>query len=279
MEQALFPLNSNNSQFGMNRLSGITVLAAVAHPDDIEFLFSGTLILLRDAGCSIHMWNLADGSCGTLTHSRQEIVRLRAEEAEHSASIIGAQFHRSIFSDLEIFYDKASLATVAAVLRSIRPQIILTHSPDDYMEDHQNVCRLVTTATFSRAMPNFQTDPTTAPYAEPVRIYHAPPHGLHNGLNERFCPDFLLNVSSTMEQKREMLACHQSQFAWLEDSQGMNSLGTEMEGMCREIAGWGDGLEFAEAWRRHSHLGFCPPEFDPLSDLLASYLKHPKQNL
>lgn len=254
------------------------VLAAVAHPDDIEFLFSGTLLLLRNAGCGVHMWNLADGSCGTLTHSREEIVRIREEEASRSADVASAKIHPPIFSDLEVFYDKASLAAVAAVLRSIRPQIILTHSPDDYMEDHQNVCRLVTTTAFSRAMPNFRTVPDSGPYAESVRIYHAPPHGLHNGLNDRFVPDFLLDVSSTLELKREMLACHQSQFAWLEDSQGMNSLGKEMEGMCRQIAGWGNGLEFAEAWRRHSHLGFCPPEFDPLSDLLAPYLKHPKQH-
>ncbi len=259
----------------MNLPSRPVALAAVAHPDDIEFLFAGTLLLLRDAGCDIHMWNLVDGSCGTLTHSREEIIRIRAEEATRSAGVIGAQIHQAVFSDLEVFYDRPSLAAVSAILRSIRPQIILTHSPDDYMEDHQNVCRLVVTAAFSRGTPNFRTEPDAAPYTQSLRIYHAPPHGLHNGLNERFRSDFLLDVRSTMEQKRKMLACHQSQFAWLRDTQGMSSPIAEMERMCREIAGWGNGLEFAEAWRRHSPLGFCDPGFDPLFHYLQSYFHKP----
>ena len=36
-----------------------------AHPDDIEFLMSGTLMLLRSHGYHIHYWNLANGCCGS----------------------------------------------------------------------------------------------------------------------------------------------------------------------------------------------------------------------
>ena len=41
------------------------VLAAVAHPDDIEFTMAGTLLRLRDRGWQIHYMNIANGSCGT----------------------------------------------------------------------------------------------------------------------------------------------------------------------------------------------------------------------
>jgi LmbE family N-acetylglucosaminyl deacetylase len=41
------------------------VLAAAAHPDDIEFMMAGTLLRLKDAGCEIHLWNLANGCCGS----------------------------------------------------------------------------------------------------------------------------------------------------------------------------------------------------------------------
>ena len=174
------------------------VLAAVAHPDDIEFLFSGTLLRLKEAGCKIHMWNLLDGSCGTMTHSREEIIRIRSEEAARSAVLAGATMHPAVFPDLGVFYDRLSLAVVSAVVRSIRPQIILTHSASDYMEDHENVCRLVTSAAFSRAMPNFSSKPECPPYKDPVRIYHAPPHGLRDGLGEMFRPDFLVDVAATM---------------------------------------------------------------------------------
>ena len=72
------------------------VLAAVAHPDDIEFLFSGTLLRLREAGCAIHMWNVLDGSCGTMTHSREDIISIRAEEAVLSAALAGATMHPAV---------------------------------------------------------------------------------------------------------------------------------------------------------------------------------------
>lgn len=248
------------------------VLAAVAHPDDVEFLFSGTLLLLKEAGCPIHMWNLCDGACGTLTQSREEIIRLRAAEAARSAALAGAEIHSPVFPDLEVFYDKPSLAAVSAVVRSIRPQIILTHSPADYMEDHQNVCRLITTAAFSRAMPNFSTAPLRPPYGAPARIYHGPPHGLKDGLDVAFQPDFLIDVASTMEMKRCMLDCHESQNAWLGDSQGMTRPSDEMVRQCRALATWGRDIEFAEAWCRHSVTGFCPPDFDPLPHLLKNFV-------
>ena len=250
------------------------VLAAVAHPDDIEFLFSGTLLRLKEAGCAIHMWNLLDGSCGTFTHSREEIIRIRAEEARRSARLAGATMHPSVFSDLEVFYDKPSLAMVGAVVRTIQPQVILTHAPSDYMEDHENVCRLVTTAAFSRGMPNFSTHPEAVPYADPVRIYHAPPHGLRDGMGNLFRPDFLVDVADVMPTKRAMLECHQSQNAWLDESQGMDTPVVEMERLCAAVGEWGKDLPYAEAWRRHSHLGFCGPDFDPLCDLLPEYIQN-----
>jgi len=258
-------------------MKNLVALAAVAHPDDIEFLFAGTLLLLQEAGCRIHMWNMADGSCGSSDHSAPEIARLRAMEAGCAAALAKAEVHPALFPDLGVFYDKPSLAAASARVREIRPQIILTHSPSDYMEDHQNVCRLITTAAFSRGMPNHTTNPQVGPYLDSLRIYHAPPHGLRDQLGELFKPDVLCEVGSVMDRKSEMLSCHRSQFAWLEDSQGMDSPLAEMKQICREIAGWGEGMEFAEAWRRHSHLGFCAPDFDPLADLLGAYLKNPKQ--
>jgi len=245
------------------------VLVATAHPDDTEFYYSGTMLLLKQAGCEIHMWNLADGHCGSVEYSREEIIRIRAREARDSAAVAGAVSHPALFPDLQIFYDKPSMQAVAAVIRDIRPGIILTHSPNDYMEDHQNTCRLVVTGAFAKGMPNFETIPPNKPtYPGPVRIYHAPPHGLHDGLCRRFEPDFLIDTASVMDTKRKMLACHASQGDWLMKSQG-HSFIKEMEQLSRDLVG-NSGLEYAEAWRRHVHLGFCPADYDPLCQLLKA---------
>lgn len=259
-------------------LSPPVALAVAAHPDDIEFCFAGTLLLLKDAGCEIHMWNLARGDCGSRTTDAAETARIRLEEARASAGLAGATSHDPLFDDLSIFYDKASLARVSSILRTIHPQIILTHSPADYMEDHQNVCRLVVTAAFSRGMPNHACEPPAKPCDDPVRVYHAAPHGHHDGLGAPFAPDFLIDIQTAAERKRRMLACHRSQARWLEDSQGMGSYLDEMEAMDRSMAGHGRGLQRAEGWRRHAHLGFCPPEFDPIASLLPTHLHSPTKH-
>ncbi len=47
-------------------------------------------------------------------------------------------FHESLLADLEIFYDRPTLRRLAAVMREVAPEILLTHRPQDYMEDHMN---------------------------------------------------------------------------------------------------------------------------------------------
>ena len=41
------------------------ILAVGCHPDDIEFMMSGTLIRLHDMGAEIHYMNMANGNCGS----------------------------------------------------------------------------------------------------------------------------------------------------------------------------------------------------------------------
>ena len=98
-----------------------------------------------------------------------------ATEALAAAEGVGAVFHESLVDDLDIFYDKPTLARLAAVVREVGPEVILTHPPADYMEDHTNTCRLVVTAAFSRGMPNFPVDPPRVPTENPTgsRSYSA----------------------------------------------------------------------------------------------------------
>ena len=48
-----------------------TVMAIGAHPDDIEILMAGTLLLLRDAGYAVHYLNVANGCCASTTLDRE----------------------------------------------------------------------------------------------------------------------------------------------------------------------------------------------------------------
>jgi LmbE family N-acetylglucosaminyl deacetylase len=239
--------------------------AIAAHPDDIEFMMAGTLILLREAGYQIHCMNLASGSCGTALHSRDEIVRIRRREARAAAKALGATYHPSLVDDLEVLYETRLLASLAAVVRKVAPSLLLVPAPEDYMEDHQIAARLAVTAAFCRGMRNFHTRPETKPVAGEVAIYHSLPFGLRDGMRRRVWAELYVNIGPVIAAKRQALASHESQKQWLDLSQGLDSYLAAMEQTCAEVGRMSGRFKYAEGWRRHSHLGFSAAEIDPLT--------------
>lgn len=84
---------------------------------------------------------------------------MREKEAREAAGKLNAVFHESMFNDLEIFYNEKSVRMLSALIRDVKPDILLIPSPADYMEDHVNTARLGVTASFSRCMKNWQSLP------------------------------------------------------------------------------------------------------------------------
>jgi hypothetical protein len=66
-----------------------------------------------------------------------------------------------------------------------------------------------------------------------------------------------------------MLAKHESQKAWLDVSQGMDSYLATMENSSRELGHMSGRFDYAEGWRRHLHLGYASKDADPLRAVLA----------
>jgi LmbE family N-acetylglucosaminyl deacetylase len=216
------------------------------------------------------MWNLCSGSCGTVDRSIAEIVRIRTGEARNSARLAGATFHPPLVEDIKLYYEPRVLHRIAATVREIKPTIFLLQSPQDYMEDHQNACRLMVTAAFCRGMRNFITRPNHPPYGDEVAVYHAQPYGLRDALRRLIVPGHYVDVSSVLQAKRDLLACHKSQKEWLDASQGMDSYLNQMVEFCRQVGKQSGRFKFAEGWRQHSHLGFGAENFDPLKKLLGT---------
>jgi LmbE family N-acetylglucosaminyl deacetylase len=248
------------------------VFAVAAHPDDIEFLMAGTLILLRRADWQAHYLCIANGSCGTAELGHDEIVRIRQAEARAAAESIGAIYHESLVDDLQIFYERGLLSRVAALMRDVSPDVLLTHSSQDYMEDHQNAARLAVTAAFARGMPNFPTDPPRDPTGRAVTVYHAQPHGNRDPLRRLVYPDLYVDIGSIIDEKRAMLAHHHSQKAWLDRTQGMDAYLDTMLALSREVGEMSGEFTYAEGWRRRLHLGFCTEDDDPLSEMLGAWV-------
>jgi LmbE family N-acetylglucosaminyl deacetylase len=157
-----------------------------------------------------------------------------------------------------------TLRRLAAVIREAKPTIVLTHAPQDYMEDHTNTCRLAVTAAFARGMANFVTIPRWRQFDGDVTVYHAMPHGLRDGLRRRIVPELFVETTSVHATKRQALACHQSQKEWLDVSQGMDSYLKAMDKLSLTVGKLSRRFKHAEGWRRHSYLGFCSEADDPL---------------
>jgi len=249
-----------------------TVFAIAAHPDDIEFMMSGTLFRLKEAGYEIHYLNMTTGSCGTVSLDVDEIVAIRRQESQKAAAYLGAKYHESFVDDIEIFYGKELISKLCSVIREVSPDIILTQYPWEYMEDHSNASKLAVTAAFCRGMKNFAVEPYREPIDNKVTIYHSLPYGLTDPLRKPVEPDFFVDISSIMDKKTEMLSLHKSQKEWLDASQGMDSYLIAMTDMCKEVGEMSGNFEYAEGWIRHSHLGFCDKESNPLVDALSEYV-------
>jgi len=244
-------------------------LAIAAHPDDIEFHMAGTLVLLKRAGYTTHYLTLASGNCGSADYNAAATRAIRNTEARAAAKVLGATFHPCFTDDLEVLYSVELLRALAALIRETRPKIILTHSPQDYMEDHVNTSRLAVTAAFARGMANFRTTPARPAANCPVTVFHAMPQGLCDGLRRRIIPGAFVDTSSVQKIKHEALSAHKSQQQWLDVSQGLNCYLLAMEDMSLELGRMSGRFQHAEGWRRHLHLGFCGPDDDPLAEALG----------
>lgn len=245
------------------------VLAVAAHPDDVEFLMAGALILLVERGWEAHVLNLADGRCGTATEPPPFIAGRRAEEARESCALIGATWHPPVGIDLHLHHDVATVSRVVALVRAVRPSIILTHSPSDYMEDHEVAARIAVTAAFARGMINYPSEPEREADRRDVTVYHAQPHGNRDSLRRLVRPGLYVDIGGVIGRKRAMLACHRSQKEWLDASQGMDSYLNAMTGMAREVGRMSGRFEFAEGFRRRNHLGLSVRDHDPLAEVLG----------
>jgi len=246
-----------------------SAFAIAAHPDDIEFYMAGTLLLLKEGGWQIHYLTLASGSCGSMQQSATATRDTRRKESRQAAHLMGAHYHPSLTDDLEIFYELKILRRLVAVVREVKPGIVLTHAPQDYMEDHTNTCRLAVTAAFARGMQNFRTIPPRPAVFEDVTVYHAMPHGLRDGLRRRVIPGAFVHTTGVHALKREALAAHRSQKEWLDASQGLGSYLQAMDQLSLMVGKMSGRFDHAEGWRRHLHLGFSGTDADPLRDALG----------
>lgn len=244
------------------------ILAIHAHPDDIEFQCAGTLARLKQIGCEITLAVMTPGDCGSAELGPEEIAEVRRAEAKASAELLGADFVCLEFRDLCIVHDNDGRRRVTEVLRRTRPDIVLTAPLVDYMSDHEMTARLVRDACFNAPIPNYSTrqwDP--APPLERIPyLYFVDAIEGADYYGNRIEPEFVVDISDTFELKQQMLACHDSQRAWLRKQHGIDEY-LERNRRWSALRGEEIGADFGEAFTQYK--GHPYPAGNILVDVLA----------
>jgi N-acetylglucosamine malate deacetylase 1 len=245
-----------------------TALSILAHPDDAEFLCAGTLIrLAREHGWRVHIASMTPGDCGSTEHSPEEIGHIRRGEGARAAGLIGARYHCLAERDLLIFYNEGALEKVTRLMREVRPRIVLTHSPSDYMLDHEMTSTIVRGAAFGAPIPNFLKDRDIgAPLEQIPHLFYCDPIEGKDPLGREVRPGFSIDISDVIDTKAAMLACHASQRDWLLKHHGMDHYLNAMREWSAK-RGQACGVAFAEGFRQH--LGHSYPQDNLLGQLLA----------
>lgn len=240
----------------MTATNGKTVLSLGAHPDDAEFLCAGTLALLHEKGWEVHIATMAPGDCGTVQYSREEISRIRKAEAAKSAAILDGTYHCLESGDIFILYDRPSLLKAIELVRKVKPTIVFTTSPVDYMVDHEMAGKLAKTACFACGVVNVET-PGVEPFEPIPYLYYMDPVEGKDNFGTKVKPGMIVDITDAMDTKEKMLCCHESQRHWLMTHHGMDEY-VKMMKVAGEERGRQINAGYAEGFRQH--LGHAYPQ-------------------
>lgn len=250
------------------------IVSIHAHPDDAEMLCAGTLALLAARGQRITIVTMTPGDKGSRELSPDEIARKRRDEGRRAAALIGAEYVCAEFRDLMIFNDDPSRRRIVELIRRLRPDIILTSSPADYLCDHEATSVLVRDACFAAPAPNYHTlaEKPAPPIDHIPHLYYMDAIGGRDRDGTPIVPHFIVDVSGTFDTKRDMLMEHESQRVWLQAHHEMDDYIVTMERWTNECGGRA-GIAAGEGFRQYK--GHPYPESPLLQELLVGLIHSP----
>jgi LmbE family N-acetylglucosaminyl deacetylase len=203
------------------------ILAIGAHPDDADIKAGGSAAKWRAAGFAVKLVSLCDGGKGHHQVWGPELVERRRAEARVAGAVIGAEYVVLDEPDGELQPTLRAREKVIRLIRSFRPDLVITHRTTDYHPDHCYTGLLVQEAAYLLTVPGICPDVPHLP-AMPVIAYfsdafrHPCP----------FEPHVVIDIGDVLDSVVAMLDCHVSQFyEWLPYNAGFaNSLPQDSAG-------------------------------------------------
>lgn len=188
-----------------------------AHPDDPDINAGGIACKYAARGHDVRFVSLTNGEAGHHEMSGQDLVDRRRAEAAAAADEIGIDYVVLDTPDAQLQPTLENRNTLIRMIREYDPALVLTHRPNDYHPDHRYASQLVQDAAYLLTVPNVCPD-TPALRKDPVIAY------LHDEFQKPtpFEPDAVVAVDDVVDQKFDMLDCHESQvYEWLPYNKGV----------------------------------------------------------
>jgi len=145
---------------------------------------------------------------------------------------------------------------------------VIAAAPADYHPDHEAASVLVRDACFAASVARYETGPAV-PLAAVPHLYFMDPIGGRDREGKRIVPGFAIDVGLVFEVKREMLAAHESQVAWVAHQHGGADTLAAMEAWTRR-RGSDFGVALAEGFRHYRNEGY--PRTPLLQELVGESL-------
>jgi LmbE family N-acetylglucosaminyl deacetylase len=203
------------SPFNPDRNRIERVLCFTAHPDDIDFGAAGTIAAWTDAGVQVSYCIMTDGDAGGFDpEQRDEIVRLRTEEQQRAAALVGVtDIHYLHQRDGYLEPSHDVIREVVRLTRRLRPDVVLAMHPERNWKriqkshpDHLAVGEAVTRAVYP-ALENPFAYPELADAG--LEAYKLPWLWLFAGPEER--ENHFVDVTGHLENKLAAIHIHSSQ--------------------------------------------------------------------
>lgn len=207
----------------------VDLLAIVAHPDDAELLCGGTLARAADQGYRTGILDLTGGEAGTWGSAGE-----RRAEAEQAGRILGIAERRSArLPDAALQNTPEARATVAALIRTLRPRTVILHWRDGRHPDHRVASELGYDACFVAGLKNA---PIPGEPHRPRKVLYSLAYR-----EEPVRPTFVVDVTDQMARKLEAIFAYGTQF------EGKTAMG--------EVFGGGERPLREQILAHHAHYG------------------------
>jgi len=231
----------------------VKILAVGAHPDDVELMCSGTLARLAEQNHEIAICSVTGGEYGSKTLGPEEVRPIRIREGEAAAAVLHGKFYCAGGRDKHFIFNEEVRNRLCEIFRVVSPDIVFAPSPKDYVLDHDFSSLLARDCATAATIPTFVTGsyPPSPPATRIPHFYYCEPVWHMDIFGSSVPSTTYVDITSVMDRKRQMLACHASQVEFMPTHFGAGA------GLIDLFEPWGRdnghlaGCEYAEAFRQH----------------------------